>query len=63
MKQAFGIDIPQTLGDMCNAKLMALVIYDMQIGITRQVKDADVIVGKVRHAREAASLFGNGIQG
>lgn len=32
MKQAFGIDIPQTLGDMCNAKLMALVIVALAPG-------------------------------
>ena len=54
MKHAFGIDIPQTLEDVCSANRMALLIYDMQAGITRQVKDADVIVGTVRQVLEAA---------
>lgn len=54
MKRAFGIDIPQTLEDMCSASRMALLIYDMQVGITRQVKDAGVIVGKVRQVLDAA---------
>ena len=54
MKDAFGIHIPQTLDDMCTSERMALVIYDMQVGITRQVKDADVIVGKVQQVLAAA---------
>lgn len=33
---------------------MALLIYDMQVGITRQVKDADAIVRNVRQVLEAA---------
>lgn len=54
MKHAFGIDVPQTLEDVCTPKRMALLIYDMQVGITRQVKDADVIVGKVQQVLRAA---------
>lgn len=33
---------------------MALLIYDMQVGITSQVKDADAIVRNVRQVLEAA---------
>ncbi|HEX5180708.1 MAG TPA: cysteine hydrolase [Gemmatimonadaceae bacterium] len=54
MKRAFGIDIPQTLEELSSAQRMALLIYDMQVGITRQVQDADVIVGKVRQVLDAA---------
>ncbi|HEV2180615.1 MAG TPA: cysteine hydrolase [Gemmatimonadaceae bacterium] len=54
MKRAFGVDIPQTLEDMCSANRMALLIYDMQVGITRQVKDADAIVGRVRQVLQAS---------
>jgi nicotinamidase-related amidase len=54
MKRAFGIDVPQTLEDMCSANRMALLIYDMQVGITRQVEDAAAIVGKVRQVLDAA---------
>ncbi|MGH7647932.1 MAG: cysteine hydrolase [Gemmatimonadaceae bacterium] len=54
MKRAFGIDIPQTLEDMCRSDRMALLVYDMQVGITHQVKDADAIVDKVRQVLQAA---------
>ena len=54
MKRAFGIDVPQTLDDMCSANRMALLIYDMQVGITRQVEDADAIVANVRQVLAAA---------
>lgn len=54
MKRAMGIDVPQTLEDVCSAERMALLIYDMQVGITRQVKDADVIVGRVHQVLAAA---------
>jgi nicotinamidase-related amidase len=33
---------------------MALLVYDMQVGITHQVKDAGAIVGKVRQVLQAA---------
>ena len=58
MKQAFGIEIPRTLEDMCDAKRLVLLIYDMQVGIKSQVKDSDVIVGKVRQVLEAARSAG-----
>ena len=48
MKQAFGIDIPHTLEDVCNAKRLALLVYDMQVGIKAQVKEGDAIVLKIR---------------
>jgi biuret amidohydrolase len=36
MKQAFGIDVPQTLGDVCDRSRLALLVYDMQVGIVRR---------------------------
>ncbi len=54
MKRAFGIEVPQTIQDVCSANRMALLIYDMQVGFTRQVKDADAIVRNVRHVLDAA---------
>jgi len=52
MKQAFGIDIPQTLEDVCTASSLALLIYDMQVGIKNQVKDGEAIVAKIREILE-----------
>ena len=54
MKRAFGIDIPHTLEDVCNPKHLALLVYDMQVGIKAQVKKGDAIVTKIRRVLEAA---------
>jgi len=54
MKRAFGIDIPQTLEDVCNAKHLALLIYDMQVGIKSQVREGEAIAAKIREILEAA---------
>ena len=54
MKQAFGIDVPQTLEDVCNPRHLALLVYDMQVGIKSQVKDEEAIAAKIREILEAA---------
>ena len=54
MKHAFGIAVPQTLEDVCDPSRMALIVYDMQIGIVSQVKGADVIVARVARVLESA---------
>ena len=58
MKQAFGIGIPRTLEEVCDPARLALLIYDMQVGIVSQVKGADVIVAQVRQVLEAARKAG-----
>ena len=37
MEHAFGLDIPRTLEEVCDPKRMALVVYDMQVGIMSQL--------------------------
>jgi hypothetical protein len=39
MEHAFGLDIPGTLGEVCNPKRIALLVYDMQVGIVSQIKN------------------------
>ena len=39
MQQAFELDIPQTLEDICDPRRLALIVYDMQIGIVKQIED------------------------
>jgi nicotinamidase-related amidase len=56
MKQAFGIGIPGTLEDVCDPRYIALLIYDMQVGIKSQIKGGDVVVANVRQVLEAARL-------
>jgi nicotinamidase-related amidase len=33
----FGLDIPETLADACDPATMALIVYDMQAGVLRQL--------------------------
>jgi biuret amidohydrolase len=51
------VEIPQTLEEACDPSRTALIVYDMQVGILRQLKDGAPIVDKVvqvlRAAREA----------
>ena len=56
MKQAFGIGILNTLVDVCNPTCLALLIYDMQVGIKSQIEGGDVVVANVRQVLEAARL-------
>jgi nicotinamidase-related amidase len=47
MQRAFGLDIPQTLDDICDPKRLALIVYDMQIGIVKQIANGPQITDKV----------------
>ena len=58
MKRVQGLDIPQTLEEICDPQRMALVVYDMQIGILKQIKDPSTIVAKVSRVLEAARAAG-----
>ncbi len=58
MLQAFGLNIPQTLDDVCNPSSLALIIYDMQVGIVNQVKDGGEITARVQSALQAARKVG-----
>jgi nicotinamidase-related amidase len=54
MKRVHGLDIPQTLEEICDPQHLALVVYDMQVGILRQLKNPEAIVAKVSRVLEAA---------
>jgi hypothetical protein len=47
-------DIPSSLGDLCDPRKLALVVYDMQVGVLGQLPDADAIVASVVEVLEAA---------
>ncbi|TPO08243.1 cysteine hydrolase [Mesorhizobium sp. B1-1-5] len=53
-----GIEIPQRLAEWCDPRRMALVVYDMQIGICRQVEGAAAIIERTGTALEAARSAG-----
>ncbi len=47
MKRANGLSIPQTLEEVCDPQRLALVVYDMQVGILSQLKNAEEITRNV----------------
>ena len=47
MKNIFRLNIPETVEDVCDPKRIALLVYDMQIGILGQIKNADEVTRQV----------------
>ena len=58
MKQARGLEIPQSLAELCDPRTMALLVYDMQVGIRSQIKTGDRIVERAGKALAAARTSG-----
>jgi nicotinamidase-related amidase len=54
MKNAYGLSIPQTLEEVCDPNRIALLVYDMQVGILSQIKNADEITRQVLKVLTAA---------
>ena len=57
-QRAFGLDIPQTLDEVCDPTHMALVVYDMQVGIVNQLENGRQLTEKVVQVLEAARKAG-----
>ncbi|MER9628446.1 cysteine hydrolase [Mesorhizobium sp. M0296] len=53
-----GIEIPASLAEWCDPRGTALVVYDMQVGICRQVAGAATIVERTGTVLEAARMAG-----
>ncbi|MDW6022974.1 cysteine hydrolase [Mesorhizobium sp. BAC0120] len=58
MKHIHGLSVPTTLKDVCDPSRMALLVYDMQVGICSQIKDADRIVAATLKAVATARAAG-----
>ncbi|MGH9163714.1 MAG: cysteine hydrolase [Vicinamibacteraceae bacterium] len=59
MKSAYGLDIPQNLEEACaDPRRLALVVYDMQVGILRQLEHGGEVTAKVGEVLEAARRAG-----
>src|SRR5438445_11896151 len=54
MRQTFGLDIPQTLDDICDPTRLALIVYDMQVGIVKQIENGQQVTDRVLQVLEAA---------
>jgi biuret amidohydrolase len=57
MQRALGLEIPETLEEACTPSRTALIVYDMQVGILRQIVNPQDVTTRVaevlRAAREA----------
>jgi nicotinamidase-related amidase len=49
-----GLDIPETLQDAVEPERLALVVYDMQVGILRQIADGERVLENVLRVLAAA---------
>jgi nicotinamidase-related amidase len=54
MERVEGLEIPQTLEEACQPQHLALLVYDMQIGILHQIEDAKAVTQRVRDVLQAA---------
>jgi nicotinamidase-related amidase len=58
MKSAYGINIPRTLEEICHPQRVALLVYDMQVGILSQLKNPEKITRQVLKVLNAARNAG-----
>lgn len=58
MKRLYDMDIPRNLEDVCDPRRMALLVYDMQVGICSQVADGARITEAAGQALSAARAAG-----
>lgn len=49
-----GLEVPRTLEEACDPRRMALLVYDMQVGIASQLPNGGEIVAKVKGVLQAA---------
>jgi biuret amidohydrolase len=54
MQRAFGLNIPQTLEEVCDPRRLALIVYDMQVGIVNQIENGKQITDRVLQVLDAA---------
>jgi biuret amidohydrolase len=58
MERAYGLEIPQTLEEVCDPRRLALIVYDMQVGVLNQVDRAAELIERVGEVLEAARQGG-----
>jgi biuret amidohydrolase len=61
MQRAYGLEIPETLDEVCAPERTALLVYDMTAGIVPYVRGAEELVARVSQVVEAARAAGVGV--
>ena len=54
MKTLHGVEIPDSLPELVDAKRCALIVYDMQVGIIQQIKNGPAITAQVKRVLDLA---------
>jgi nicotinamidase-related amidase len=54
MERAYGLEIPQSLEEVCDPRRLALVVYDMQVGVLHQISQAAEVTERVVEVLGAA---------
>jgi biuret amidohydrolase len=58
MDRGFGLEVPETLAEICLPERLALVVYDMQVGIVSQLPDGGDVTEAVAAVLDAARSGG-----
>jgi nicotinamidase-related amidase len=58
MKEIFGLPVQQSLQDVCDPSKLALLVYDMQVGIVGQLKGCGPVTARVAQVLDAARKAG-----
>ena len=54
MQHAFGMDVPESVAEMCQPPRVAVLVYDAQVGILPHVRDWALVLTQIRSVVEAA---------
>ncbi|MEZ0334839.1 MAG: cysteine hydrolase family protein [Gemmatimonadales bacterium] len=58
MQQAYGLQVPQSLKEACDPRRLALVVYDMQVGVLGQIADRAAVTANAAEVLHAAREAG-----
>ena len=58
MDERHGLRVPRSLEEACDPQRLALVVYDMQVGVLGQIADGDRVVSRVLEVLTAARAVG-----
>lgn len=58
MDQINGLEVPETLAELCRPERLALLVYDMQVGVLSQVEARERVIANVSQVLEAARTAG-----
>ena len=58
MDRLNGLYVPGSLAEVCRPEKLALLVYDMQVGILRQIPNSESLIDKVREVLESARAAG-----